>query len=224
MITTKDLRVTLGQVAPIRMTALDYKLAPIRLTSPATAYFTLTADHKVPALFTLSSNDSLDCATVGTGVMTTVLRGRAVQNNVGTPITVALVGDSSSAVNVTVTNNAHVIHFKPGVSTVLAVEIAIGAFTTGSLVVSAAGVGATVLQVGDAFSAKLVTAVVILEQNSYPGQYVVTVVAARLALLIPTGDDDPYFWDSWIIDPDGQQYPIIADSRFSVFRRNTVLN
>lgn len=224
MITTKDLRVTLGQAVPIRLTALDFRLAPIVLTSPAVVNFTLTADHKIPPLFTLSSDDSLSCATVGAGSLNTVIKGRAVQNNVGLPITIALVGDATAGVTISVTNNAHIIHFKPNVSTVANVETAIGLFTSGSIVVKTAGTGATVLQSGDAFATQLVTAVVILEQNSYPGQCVVTVVSARMQLLMAMGDDDPYFWDSWIVDVDGQPFPIIADSRFSVFKTPRILS
>lgn len=219
MITSKDIRATLGQAVPIRITALDYKFAPM---APISAFFSLTADHKVPPLFTLSSRDTLDCGTIGAGHMTTKFGGRAVQNNVGVPITVALVGDSVSVVTVTVTDNAHVIHFFPSVSTVAQVESAVSTFAAGSLVVSTPSAsGSAVLVSGDAFTAQLVTAVVLLEQTTYPGQYVATITSARMRLLSATGDDDPYFWDTWIVDADAQPQTVISDSRFCVFTNIT---
>lgn len=225
MLNTKDIRGDVGRALPIRITARDYRGIPIPLTGPASAYASVTADAKVPALFTLSSLDTLACGTIGAGHFDSVLRGRMVSANVGLPIVVSLVGDAATTPTVTNVDNSVTIHYKPGTSTVAAVEAAIGAATNADcpLVVSTPGTGATVLQSGDAFTRQLVTAVVLLEQTSYPGQYVVTFTRERTATLLPTGDDDPYLWDSSIFDADLQPYSIVSQSRLSMFGLSTVL-
>lgn len=225
MITTKDLRITADRANPIRMTARDFRGSPISLVPPASAWLSVTADAKVPALFTISSTDTLLGAGIGAGAFNTVLQGRMVSSNIGLPIMVRLVGDAPASVTIDNVDNLVSIHFKPGVSTVLAVETAIQAATNVvcPLIVAAAGTGATVLQSGDAFTKQLVTAVVILDQTSYTGQFVASLTRARTVLLLSTGDSDPYLWNSAIFDTDLQPQEIISRSRLSVFDSSTVL-
>lgn len=225
MITTKDLRGTVDRALPFRLTARDYKLQTVKLLPPSAVYVSVLADMKVPALFTISSEDTLDCATLGTHALDSILKGRMVSNNVGLPITVALVGDATGAVSIDSIDNAVTIHFKPGVSTVTLVEAAITAASNVvcPLIVKTPGTGATVLQVGDAFARTLVTAVVILDQTSYPGQVTATLTRDRTKLLLPTGDSDPYFWNASLIDPDSQPYEIVAQSRLSMGATGTIL-
>jgi hypothetical protein len=216
VINTKDIRGDVDRALPIRVTYCDYRGTPTPLTSPAVAYAAVLADAKVPALFTLSSADTLDCSTLGAHAMTTVLGGQMVSNNVGLPITVRLVGDASSVVTLDAVNNDVTIHYKAGVSTVAQVEAAIIASPL-PLSVITTGVGATVLGSGDFFIKTLVTAIVLLEQTTYPGQYVVTFVRDRTKLLMATGDDDPYLWESSVVDANGQPYSTVSRSRMSMF-------
>jgi len=212
MINTKDMRGDVDRALPIRLTARDYRGAPIPLTGAASAWAAVTADLKVSRLFVLSSLDTLVLS------FGTVVQGRMVSGNVGLPITLAIVGDSVSGVVLDNVDNALTIHYHTGVTTIAQFEAAISAATNTQcpLIVKTSGVGATVLQSGDAVVRTLVTAVVLLEQTTYPGQYVVTFVRDRTSLLMPTGDSDPYFWDSSIFDKDLQPYSIVSQSRLSM--------
>ena len=226
MINTKDLRGNIDRALPVRLTARDYRNAPIQLLSPASAYVAVTADAKVPALFTLSSLDVLECENLSAGVFNTSVRGRMVSSNVGLPITVRLVADSTSGVAITNIDNAVTLHFKPGVSTIAQVEAAITAASNDVCpisVVTPSFPGTAILTTNDVFPKTLVTAVVILEQTTYPGQFVVTFVRDQLKLLLPTGDADPYLWDASIIDMNLQPYSIVSQSRFSMFGVTAVL-
>lgn len=225
MIVTKDLRGTVDRALPIRMTARDFRGSPISLLPPASIYLSVTADAKVPALFTIASTDALACAAVGTGAFNSTLKGRIVSSNVGLPIMVRLVGDATSTVTIDNVDNLVSIHFKPGVSTVTSVETAISAATNiiCPVVVASPGTGATVLQSGDAFTKQLVTAVVILEQTTYPGQVVATLTRARTAQLVATGDSDPYLWNVSMLDGDLQPSEIVSQSRLSMFATSTTL-
>jgi hypothetical protein len=207
------------------MTARDFRGSPIALTPPAVAYLSVTADAKVPALFTISSSDTLSCAGVGAGSLDSVLRGRMVSGNIGLPILVQLVADAPAGVTIDSLDNLVSIHFHPGVSTVALVESAITASTNVvcPLVVATTGTGSRVLQVGDAFTKQLVTAVVVLDQTTYTGQFVATLVRARTSLLQPTGDSDPYLWNAAIFDADLQPYEVVSQSRLSIFPSATVL-
>jgi hypothetical protein len=121
MITTKELRVALGQTVPLRMTFRDYKNALVDLTG-GNVYLSLTADLKVPRLWVISS--------------------------VGSP-----------------TSNG---------------------------------------------------GIVIQDQTALKGQAIATILPAATKLLLPTGDDDPYFWDAWAVDAAGNTFPAIQTSRFVV--------
>jgi len=57
MISTKDLRITIGQTVPIRLTFRDSQNNPIDLTG-GVVYVSATADIKVPPLWQLSSAGS----------------------------------------------------------------------------------------------------------------------------------------------------------------------
>lgn len=225
MITTKDIRITADRANPIYMTARNFRGAPISLVSPASAWISVTADAKVPALFTISSDDVLACIGVGAGNFDSSVRGRVVSGNVGLPIMMRLVGDATGAVTIDNADNLVSVHFKPGVTTIGAVETAIQVATVANcpLQINTSGTGARVLQVGDAFTKQLVTSVVILEQNSYPGQFVATLTRARTSLLQTTGDSDPYLWNAAIFDTDLQPQEIVSQSRLSVFGTSTVL-
>ena len=188
--------------------------------------FGVTADAKVPALFTLSSDDILRCENLSTGRFSSVLRGRMVSSNVGLPITFELLGDATSVVTITNNDNAITVHFKPDVSTVADVEAAINAANNvicPIVIAEPAGSIVGVLTLDDGFPRTLITAVVILEQTTYPGQFVATFVRDRLKLLLATGDADPYLWDASIIDMDLQPYSIVSQSRLSMFGVTAVL-
>lgn len=219
MINTKDLRGDVDRAYPIRIVARDYRGAPIPLTGAASAWLAVTADAKVPALFLISSLDTLALS------FGTTVRGRAVSGNVGLPITVAVIDDAPAGVTIDNVDNAVTIHFKPSVATITQLEAAVTAATTADcpLVVTVSGVGATILTSADVVARSLVTAVVILEQTTYPGQYVATLTRERTALLRPTGDADPYLWDTAIYDKDLQPYSIVSQSRLSMFQTATTL-
>lgn len=63
MITTKDLRITIGQTVPIQLTFRDSKGSPIDLTGGRVC-ISVTADLKVPPLWTLSSSGPTSNGTV----------------------------------------------------------------------------------------------------------------------------------------------------------------
>jgi hypothetical protein len=121
MITTKDLRITIGQTVPIRLTFRDSQGNFVDLTG-GTVYLSATADLKVPPLWQLSS---------------------AAPSSNGT--------------------------------------------------------------------------VVIQDQTQKKGQAVGTILPAGTSGWVATGDADPYFWDAWAVDVNGNEYPGIATSRLSVF-------
>lgn len=225
MITTKDIRITADRANPIYMTARNFRGSPISLIPPASAWLSVTADAKVPALFTISSDDVLACAGVGSGNFDSSVRGRMVSGNVGLPIMMRLVGDATGAVTIDNVDNLVSVHFKPATTTVAQVEAAIQAASNSTcpLQINTSGTGSRVLQSGDAFTKQLVTAVVILDQTSYTGQFVATLTRARTALLQTTGDSDPYLWNTAIFDTDLQPQEIVSQSRLSVFGTSTIL-
>lgn len=74
------------------------------------------------------------------------------------------------------------------------------------------------LKVAPLFTLQSPGDIVIADQSgAEKGKCTATIAAARTADLIAMGDSDPYFWDAWVVDIAGAQYPIISTSRLSLF-------
>lgn len=59
--------------------------------------------------------------------------------------------------------------------------------------------------------------VVLSNQTTNKGQFVVTVQPTATANLVAAGDDDPYFYDAWIVDASGNRTPVVATSKLGLY-------
>ena len=60
------------------------------------------------------------------------------------------------------------------------------------------------------------------DQNANKGNFTVTFIPTDTKTLVAMGDDDPYFWDVWLVQQNGTDAPVIATSTFAIYPPATV--
>lgn len=57
---------------------------------------------------------------------------------------------------------------------------------------------------------------VLSDQSTAPGQYVATVTPAQNGAWVAAGDDDPYFYEAWVVSPGGVRIEVRALSKLAL--------
>lgn len=55
------------------------------------------------------------------------------------------------------------------------------------------------------------------------GKLIVTLIPDDTKILVALGDDDPWFYDVWIVETNGDKWPVITTSRLALYQEITVL-
>ncbi len=229
---TFNTRMSRASTYTIPRTIRDASAAPVDLTG-AKVYWAMRADIKIAPSVQLCSESttlaSLQLGGLGNRLIDTVVTAKTPP---GTAVTVALIGDAIAKAGTIDDGTSNVaLHYLPGSSLVSDMETLItgsshlGVLVSGSLTTQ-------VLDAGSAFSATglllpasgyRVGVVINPDQNSFRGQYVITLIPSDTSSLAALGDSDPWIHEAWIKMRDGSVIPDFTVSSLGLYQQAVIL-